>query len=45
MQLEGAKGVKALIPKYTDAVLIFPILEAATDIDTVEDSGQLLHIL
>jgi molybdenum cofactor cytidylyltransferase len=42
LQLQGDKGAKALIQKYIDQVLIVPIPEAATDIDTPDDYQQLL---
>ncbi|MEH1939223.1 MAG: nucleotidyltransferase family protein [Nostoc sp.] len=42
MQLEGAKGAKALIQKYTDTRLLVAIPEAAIDIDTPDDYEQLL---
>ncbi|MBN3939454.1 hypothetical protein [Nostoc sp.] len=45
IKLEGAKDTKALIPKYTVAVLIIPIPQPATDLDMVDDYEQLLYIL
>ncbi|MEH2153928.1 hypothetical protein [Nostoc sp.] len=45
IQLEDAKGAKALTPKYTGTILILSIPEAVIDLDTPEDYEQLLYIL
>lgn len=45
MQIEGAKGAKALNRKYTDIILIILIPKAAIYLHTPDDYEQLLYIL